>query len=95
MFRILVCLLLFAGAALTALAEPRYAVLVGNEDYPATVGRLSLPHEDVENIRAALLFFGEWFFVLISTPAWVSKWSEAPRSSFWSTSAVRVPKFGF
>ncbi|MCB1277981.1 glycosyltransferase [Prosthecobacter sp.] len=48
-----------------------------------------------ENIRAALLFFGEWFFVLISTPAWVSKWSEAPRSSFWSTSAVRVPKFGF
>lgn len=48
-----------------------------------------------ENLRAAVLFLGEWFFVLISTPAWVSKWSEAPRSSFWSTSGDRVPKFGF
>lgn len=48
-----------------------------------------------DNRRAARLFFREWFLVLISTPAWVRKWSEAPRSPFWSACGGRVPKFGF
>jgi len=58
MVRALVCLLLFAGAAMFAAAEPRYALLIGNEDYPATVGPLSLPHEDVETMRAGLIAAG-------------------------------------
>ncbi|MCA8902961.1 MAG: caspase family protein [Hyphomonas sp.] len=58
MLRKLVCLLLLAGLAQIAAAEPRYALLIGNEDYPATVGPLSLPHEDVDNIRTGLLQAG-------------------------------------
>ncbi|MCA8901926.1 MAG: caspase family protein [Hyphomonas sp.] len=34
--------------------EQRYALLIGNEDYPAVVGPLSLPHEDVDRIRGGL-----------------------------------------
>lgn len=48
-----------------------------------------------DNLRAALLFLAEWFFVLINTPAWVSKWSTAPRSPFWSAGGGRTPKHGF
>ena len=44
---------------LTAQAqEVRYALLIGNEDYPAEVGRLSLPHEDVARMRDALVQAG-------------------------------------
>jgi hypothetical protein len=58
MLRALVCVWSLAGLALAAAAEPRYAVLIGNEDYPATVGRLTLPHEDVENMRQGLIQAG-------------------------------------
>ena len=58
MLRRLACLLAFAALALTAAAEPRYALLIGNEDYPATVGPLRLPHQDVENMRNGLLQAG-------------------------------------
>ncbi|MEZ6010562.1 MAG: caspase family protein [Hyphomonas sp.] len=58
MLRTLLFLLLFAGLGLAASAEPRYALLIGNEDYPATVGPLSLPHEDVENMRRGLIAAG-------------------------------------
>lgn len=34
--------------------EKRIALLIGNEDYPADVGRLTLPHQDVEILAAAL-----------------------------------------
>ena len=44
------CLVLSA----VAVAEERFALLVGNEDYPAEVGRLSNPHEDVDRVAAAL-----------------------------------------
>ena len=47
-----------AGLAFAAVAEPRYALLIGNEDYPATVGRLSLPYQDVENMRSGLIQAG-------------------------------------
>lgn len=47
---------LMAGAACAQ--EVRYALLIGNEDYPAVVGPLSLPHEDVDRIRGALLQAG-------------------------------------
>ncbi|MEZ5998655.1 MAG: caspase family protein [Hyphomonas sp.] len=41
--------------ALSAAAqEVRYALLIGNEDYPAEVGRLTLPHEDIARMRDAL-----------------------------------------
>ncbi len=58
MRRALVCLLAIAGIGFAASAEPRYALLIGNEDYPATVGRLTLPHEDVENMRVGLIQAG-------------------------------------
>jgi hypothetical protein len=58
MLRSLVCLLFMAGLGLAASAEARYALLIGNEDYPATVGPLTLPHEDVENMRNGLLRAG-------------------------------------
>ncbi|KJS26314.1 MAG: hypothetical protein VR75_07615 [Hyphomonadaceae bacterium BRH_c29] len=58
MLRALVCVWILAGLALAAAAEPRYAVLIGNEDYPATVGPLSLPHQDVENMRIGLVQAG-------------------------------------
>jgi uncharacterized caspase-like protein len=44
--------------AFAASAETRYALLIGNEDYPPTVGPLSLPHEDVENMRLGLIRAG-------------------------------------
>lgn len=34
--------------------EVRYALLIGNEDYPGEIGRLSLPHEDILRMRSAL-----------------------------------------
>lgn len=37
-----------------AFAEERLALLIGNEDYPAEVGRLSLPHDDVATLEGAL-----------------------------------------
>ena len=58
MLRAIICLWILAGIAFAAAAEPRYALLIGNEDYPATVGRLSLPHQDVENMRSGLLQAG-------------------------------------
>lgn len=48
-----VCACLAVAAARAQ--EVRHALLIGNEDYPAVVGPLSLPHEDVERIRGALL----------------------------------------
>ncbi|MEL6475645.1 MAG: caspase family protein, partial [Pseudomonadota bacterium] len=36
----------------------RYALLIGNEAYPREVGPLTLPHEDVESVAAALLQSG-------------------------------------
>mgnify|MGYP001319810218 CR=1 FL=1 len=53
--RLFICILFAVAAAFAAYAEERYALLIGNEDYPATVGPLSLPHEDVENIRSGLI----------------------------------------
>ncbi|MEZ6000395.1 caspase family protein [Hyphomonas sp.] len=58
MLRALFSIIAFAALAFTASAEPRYALLIGNEDYPATVGPLSLPHRDVENMRNGLLQAG-------------------------------------
>lgn len=37
-----------------------------------------------DNLRAGLLFFCEWILVLYKTPSWVLKWSQRPRSKFWS-----------
>lgn len=39
---------------LSAAAEQRYALIIGNEDYPAMIGSLSLPHEDAARIADAL-----------------------------------------
>lgn len=58
MLRALICLWALATCAFAAAAEPRYALLIGNEDYPATVGRLSLPYQDVENMRSGLVQAG-------------------------------------
>jgi hypothetical protein len=58
MFRALIVLWGLAGLAFVASAETRYALLIGNEDYPPTVGPLSLPHEDVENMRLGLIRAG-------------------------------------
>ena len=58
MFRALIVLWGLASLAFAASAETRYALLIGNEDYPPTVGPLSLPHEDVENMRLGLIRAG-------------------------------------
>ena len=50
---------------------------------------------NVENARAAWLFFHEWLLVVSKTPGWLKKWAPAPRSVFWSASTGAVPKFGF
>ena len=45
--------------SLTAQAqEKRLALLIGNEDYPAVVGRLSLPHQDVSTLDRTLRDLG-------------------------------------
>jgi len=57
-------LMVIAALALTGLigpaafAETRIALVVGNEDYPREVGRLSHPHEDAELIADALRAVG-------------------------------------
>ncbi len=43
----------FAGPAL-AQSEPRLALLIGNQDYPAEPGRLRRPHRDVATLETAL-----------------------------------------
>ena len=58
MLRALIVLWGLASLAFVASAETRYALLIGNEDYPPTVGPLSLPHEDVENMRLGLIRAG-------------------------------------
>lgn len=58
MLRALIVSFVVAGLAFTASAETRYALLIGNEDYPPTVGQLTLPHEDVENMRVGLIQAG-------------------------------------
>lgn len=58
MLRGLISLWTLVALAFAASAESRYALLIGNEDYPATVGPLSLPHEDVENMRLGLVQAG-------------------------------------
>jgi formylglycine-generating enzyme required for sulfatase activity len=45
------CLAILAAPAF---AETRYALLIGNEDYPAEIGRLRIPHEDVDRMALAL-----------------------------------------
>jgi GT2 family glycosyltransferase len=51
----------------------------------------------VENARAALVFVGEFFYVLSHLPAWIRKHATGPRSRFW-TDQVAVgkapPRFG-
>ena len=58
MRRILIAALLFMMLAGQDLAEQRYALLIGNEDYPASVGPLNNPHEDVARIKDALIAAG-------------------------------------
>lgn len=59
MSRLIASFLFASLLALGAAAqEVRYALLIGNEDYPAEVGRLSLPHEDVARMRDALIQAG-------------------------------------
>lgn len=49
----LIAALAFAVPAI-AKDEPRLALLIGNEEYPAEPGRLRRPHSDVETLGAAL-----------------------------------------
>ena len=57
--RLLLLCLISVSLALGARAqEVRYALLIGNEDYPAEVGRLTLPHEDAARMRGALVQAG-------------------------------------
>jgi|GEM_PF-838917 hypothetical protein len=58
MLRALIVSWFVAGLVFAASAETRYALLIGNEDYPPTVGQLTLPHEDVENMRLGLIQAG-------------------------------------
>ena len=50
---------------------------------------------NMENMRAAWLFFQEWLLVVRDTPGWVGKWAAAPRSPFWRANREAAPKFGF
>lgn len=52
--RSLLILILTCWAGLSARAETRLALIIGNEDYPVEVGQLSNPHEDAEKIADAL-----------------------------------------
>ena len=52
--RSLIGLVIACVLALPAFAEQRIALLIGNEDYPAEVGRLTNPHEDAKLIQASL-----------------------------------------
>ena len=50
----LALVLLMLAAAPAALAEKRIALLIGNQDYDASVGRLKNPHNDISIIGQAL-----------------------------------------
>lgn len=54
MIRVLACVLATVWMSFAAAAEARFALLVGNEDYPAEVGVLQNPHEDVSRVATAL-----------------------------------------
>ncbi len=49
-----IIVLLFLLLPLSVNAEQRYALLIGNEDYPGEVGRLTNPHQDAQALRGAL-----------------------------------------
>ncbi|MEL7545337.1 MAG: caspase family protein [Pseudomonadota bacterium] len=54
MMRSLLGLIVCVCLSLPAIAEQRIALVIGNEDYPAEVGRLSNPHEDANRIKDSL-----------------------------------------
>src|SRR5215831_15092308 len=58
MFRFLILLVLFGLFATVAHAEKRIALLVGNQNYTANVGRLKNPHSDVIVVGDALKALG-------------------------------------
>ncbi len=58
MVRFLVAICLSVLGAMAASAEERFALVIGNEDYPATIGSLQRPHEDAGRIADALLQAG-------------------------------------
>ena len=55
LFAILSCT---AAPGAASAEETRLALLIGNEDYPSEVGRLSLPHQDVATLSGALRSVG-------------------------------------
>lgn len=59
MFRTFLLVLIMMGICRSASAEEqRYALIIGNEAYPPSVGALTHPHEDAAVIRDALLASG-------------------------------------
>src|SRR5262249_1171110 len=64
---IVLLLLALVPSAAVAQAEKRIALLIGNQDYNANVGRLKNPHDDVALVGAALKELG--FQVTILTDA--------------------------
>ncbi|MGO9485506.1 MAG: caspase family protein, partial [Rhodomicrobium sp.] len=55
--QVFICFLLL-GSALAAHADTRLALLIGNQNYSATVGPLKNPHQDVALIEASLKKLG-------------------------------------
>ena len=57
--RVLIFFLAFMFLSLNAMAEEkRIALLIGNNDYPASVGRLTNTHNDVSKLKASLQSVG-------------------------------------
>ena len=50
-----------------------------------------------ENARAAVVFVGEFFYVLTHLPGWIRKYANGPRSRFWTEQVAlgkAPPRFG-
>ncbi len=51
----------------------------------------------IQNVHAAMMFLGEWFWVLVFTPKWIAKWAKREPSGFWKqqqTEGAPIPKHG-
>ena len=58
LLQVLVLNLIVASFGFSALAEQRFALLIGNQNYAPGVGALTNPHKDIELVGSSLRQLG-------------------------------------
>jgi GT2 family glycosyltransferase len=78
--RVILTMDLGASPVQVAIGLPRHVLAV-------ILSRFRGKKLTAENARAALVFVGEFFYVLSHLPRWIQKYANRPRSPFWTEQA--------